>query len=142
MRSVDPCGRTIGHTGPVGELEARLRGALRECMKARDAVATSAIRSALGAIDNAGSSGVGSPPRDPRANLIAGSAQGVGTGDVPRRELGEDQIRAIVDSEVAERRTAAEEYLRLARPQEAARVQAECDVLLGLLRQEGCPETS
>jgi hypothetical protein len=42
-----------GQTGWVGNLEVRLRTALKAAMKERDPIARSAIRSALAAIDNA-----------------------------------------------------------------------------------------
>jgi hypothetical protein len=66
-----------------GDIEARLRAALRDAMKARDLVAAFALRSALGAIGNAEA-----VPADP-------------AGEVARRPLGlgrEAQIlRAVLE---------------------------------------------
>jgi uncharacterized protein len=103
-------------------------------MKSRDAVAKSAIRSALGAIDNAGSVGVNNNPElSSRSGSIAGSVQGLGAGDTARRELDEGQIIEIVRAEVTNRSMAATEYEELGRIDEADRLRSECDVLLRLL---------
>src|SRR5580704_17483404 len=117
----------------MSDVELRLRAALKESMKSRDVVATSAIRSALGAIDNAGSvGGIGRvEPED--SGHIAGSVDGLGAGDVPRREWDEVQIVNIVLAEVKDRERAAEEYADLGRTEEAARLRSEGEVLRSLL---------
>jgi uncharacterized protein YqeY len=122
-------------------LEAALRKSLKEAMKARDATTTSAIRSALSAIDNAGSAGVSRHAEGLGSGPRAGSTQGIGAGDVPRKELDEGRIRAIVRSEVTDRERAAAEYEGLGRSQEAARLHAERAVLLGFLQGEGAAES-
>ena len=105
-------------------------------MKSRDSVAVAALRSALAAIDNAEAvdpevgaslaSATGDAP-------VAKSAAGLGAGDVPRRELSEADEAAIVATEIAERRTAADEYARLGRADDAARLRTEADVLAAVL---------
>jgi hypothetical protein len=50
---VDPFRPETG-AGPGTDLPARLRLALAEALRARDTIAVSALRSALGAIGNAG----------------------------------------------------------------------------------------
>lgn len=102
-------------------------------MKSRDVVATSAIRSALGAIDNARSVGVTDRDVPAGSGRIAGSVEGLGAGDVPRREMDDEQIIEIVLVEVSDRERAAEEYSALGRTDEAARLRSEGEVLLGLL---------
>ncbi|MET9492161.1 hypothetical protein [Nocardia sp. NPDC006630] len=87
-------------------LRERLRAALTTAMKARDKTATAALRSALGAIDNA--EAVDSS--DVRAGAIETSAVGVGAAERPRRDLTESDIEAIVRTEIDERLTAAKEY--------------------------------
>lgn len=96
-------------------MEDRLRAALKEAMKSRGAVARSAIRSALGAIDNAGSLGLDSPDLPGGSGRIAGGVQGLGAGDAPRRELDEGQIIEIVRAEVTSRQVAAKDYKDLGR---------------------------
>ena len=126
----------VGHTGSVSDVEVRLRAALKEAMKSRDVVATSAIRSALGAIDNAGSVPVTDRDVTEGPGHIAGSVQGLGAGDVPPREMDDEQIIEIVLAEVKGRERAAEEYTDLGRTEEAARLRSEGEVLLSLLPGE------
>jgi uncharacterized protein YqeY len=117
----------------MSALEDRLRAALKDAMRSRDAVARSAIRCALAAIDNAGSLGVNNSDLPGRSGLIAGGVQGLGAGDAPRREMDEGQIIEIVRAEVTSRKEAAEDYEGLGRIEEADRLHTECDVLLRLL---------
>jgi hypothetical protein len=90
-------------------------------MKSRDVIATSAIRSVLGAIDNAGSVNVSArdaPEGSVGSGYTAGSVQGLGAGDVPRSELDDRQITEIVRAEVTDREVLAEEYRGLDRTEE------------------------
>jgi uncharacterized protein len=130
----------MGHAREESDVEGRLRAALKEAMKTRDTIATSAIRSALGAIDNAGSAGGSDLGVPEGSGTIAGSMEGLGGGDVPRRELDEGQVIEIVRSEVMDRRNAAEEYDDLGQTEAAARLRSDCEVLLGLLQSEADAE--
>ncbi len=92
-------------------------------MKARDAAAVSALRSALAAIDNAES--VDAPSVGKKySGPIAGAVSGLGAAEAPRRELSEDEIEDIVRAEVAERRAAAKEYGSLGRDDDGHRLTA------------------
>ena len=87
----------------------RLRDALLAARKDRDAARISALRSALSAIDNA------ETPDDadvdaPASETIAGGVVGLGAAEVARRELSDEQIRALLRAEVDERLTAADEF--------------------------------
>ncbi len=117
----------------MSALEERLRAALKEAMKSRDTVATSALRSAFGAIDNARSVEVEKARREDSSSYVAGSAEGLGAGDVLRRELSDGQIAEIVRDEAETRKRAADEYEGLGRAEEAGRLRAEWRVLLRLL---------
>ncbi|AYF75251.1 hypothetical protein D7D52_16790 [Nocardia yunnanensis] len=91
-------------------LRERLRAALPVAMKARDRAAAAALRSALGAIDNAEAvDGAGA-----RAGAIEASSVGLGTAEATRRELTEADIEGIVRTEIGERLSAATEYDSLA----------------------------
>jgi uncharacterized protein len=107
-----------------------LRRALTTALKARDAVAVSALRSALGAIENAGAVDPGQAP-PPGDGPIAGAVEGLGAGEVERRPV---DVRAVVAAEVDQRRAAAREYADLGRPDRAERLRAEADVLAAHLR--------
>lgn len=106
-------------------LRARLRAALPVAMKARDRHAASALRSALAAIDNA--EAVDVAPSG--AGAVEQSAVGLGAAEVARRELTEADIAGIVRAEIAERRSAAEEYERLGRADRAENLWAEAAAL-------------
>ena len=112
----------------MDSLRERLRTALADAMKVRDANAVSALRTALAAIDNAESVDPSYAPR-PTAGPIAGALTGLGAGEVPRRELSEREIEEVVRAEMTGREHAAGEYDRLNRPDEAARLRAEAAIL-------------
>ena len=118
-------------------LRERLGGALRQALRSRDAVAVSALRSALAALDNAeavpdgGSDGSASATH-PR---LAGTTLGVGSAEVPRRTLSDDEQRAVLQAEIDERLFAAAQFDLGSRPDRAARLRAEAAVLA-----EHCPD--
>jgi uncharacterized protein YqeY len=97
-------------------------------MKAQDRSAVSAIRSALGAIDNAEAVDVSRPPQL-GAGPIAYAVPGVGGGDVARRQLSEPEIIEIVRAEVVERIVAARAYDQIGRDAEATQLRAEAATL-------------
>ena len=104
-----------------------MRTALKDALKARDDIAVSALRSAIGALDNASAVEAALPAAD-HAH-IAGTAGGLGAGEVARAELTHVQAREVVAREIAERRSAAIAYDGLGRAETAARLRAEADVL-------------
>jgi uncharacterized protein YqeY len=127
-------------TGPsdaASPLYTRLRQALPPALKARDQVAVAALRSAVAAIDNA--QAVEGPPIPRTGGVIAGAVTGLGAGEAPRRHLAESDIAAIVDAEVADRRTAADDYERAGQAAAAARLRAEADVLASHLADVRAP---
>ena len=107
-------------------VRARLSATLPVAMKARDRVAVAALRSALAAVANAEAVPVDSAPR---AGALEDAASGPGAADAPRRELTEDDVRALVVGEVEDRDRAAAELAGLGRVEDAARLTAEADVL-------------
>jgi uncharacterized protein YqeY len=109
-------------------LRLRLRVALTRALKTHDSTAVTALRSALGAIDNAESI---DPSHAPKAESgpIAGAVSGLGAGEVVRRALSEREMEDIVRAEVTSRQSAAVEYERLDRSEDAARLRAEAAIL-------------
>ncbi|MFD2472531.1 polyprenol phosphomannose-dependent alpha 1,6 mannosyltransferase MptB [Amycolatopsis silviterrae] len=111
-------------------MRANLRAGLKSALKNRDRVAASALRSALAAIDNAEA-----VPIEQRADSrvgdehVAGAAVGLGAAETARRDLSEADVRGIVEREVAERASAADEYERLGRSEMAGQLRAEAAVL-------------
>ncbi|HEV2635738.1 MAG TPA: hypothetical protein VGX23_11365 [Actinocrinis sp.] len=115
----------------IDSLRDRLRAAVPVAMKARDRRTVSALRSALAAIENAEAVDVGDGPR---AGAIEASAVGVGSTEAPRRALSEAEIAAIVQVEIAERRSAAAGYEAAGHADRAADLVAEADALAEYLR--------
>jgi uncharacterized protein YqeY len=118
------------HPFPADRWRSELRRRLVSARKERDAVRTSSLRSALSAIDN------GETPDGPvpSAGAIADSATGPGAAEVARRELSEEQIRDLIQREVDERRGAASQLDR-SRPERAAGLREEAEVLEDVLRE-------
>jgi uncharacterized protein YqeY len=103
-------------------LSDRLRAALPPAMKARDGATVIALRSALAAIENAAAV----PPRDSPFGL---PAPGLGVTEVARRDVDEAEVERIVRAEVTERLTAADEYDRLDRVEQAGELRAQAAAL-------------
>jgi len=119
-------------THPADEWRTRLRGQLLAARKDRDAVRTSALRSALSAIDNAETPD-GARLDASSSETIAGGVVGLGAAEVARRQLSDEQIRALISAEVDERLTAADEFTAGGHPQRAATLRDEAALLTDLL---------
>ena len=118
MRSVDDW-RTI------------LRTALRAAVHRRDAHAVAVLRETLAAIDNAEAVDASAAP-PVQHGVIAGGVAGLRAGDVPRRSLRPDEVAAIIEHEIQERRDAATTYAALGCHDEAAALRLQIEVLLAL----------
>ena len=114
------------------EWRTRLRGALLTARKDRDATRTSALRSALAAIDNAETPD-GVELEAPSSGEIAGGVVGLGAAEVTRRQLTDEQIRALLRTEVDERMTAADDFTTGGHAQRARSLHDEAAVLIDLL---------
>jgi uncharacterized protein YqeY len=122
---------TIARVRTVDDWKVVLRDALREAMRARDTVAVAALRETLAAIDNAEAADPSAAPRA-EAGPIAGAVAGLGAGEVPRRQLGADDVAAIVAREIGERRAAAATFAALGRADDARRLERQADLLAAL----------
>jgi hypothetical protein len=130
---VDPLRPEAG-AGPGADLPARLRLALAEALRARDTIAISVLRSALGAIGNAeavgpgaaASMGSGSP-------YVAGAVAGLGAAEAERRRLSAAEIDQIVRAEAGERERAARDCERAGHAGRAGRLRREALLLLAVL---------
>ena len=117
--------REIKHEGAYGMkdmaalLRRQLSGDLLLAMKAKDAVAISALRSALSALDNASAVPASTVP----APVFGRS------GDVPRRILSDSDCQSIISAVVSDKSTSAEEYARLGLDDVAARLRAELAIV-------------
>ena len=93
----------------MAELKERLRADLTSAMKARDELRTATLRMALAAVS---------------AEEVAGKEA---------RELSDDEVQAVLRREAKKRREAAEAFASAGREEQAAREQAEGEVLAGYL---------
>jgi uncharacterized protein YqeY len=115
----------------VEEWKRVLREALRDALRTRQAHAVTVIRETLAAIDNAEAVDASAAP-PVQHGVIAGSVAGLGAGEVPRRVLSAEAVRAIVEREMKERRDAATVYAELGRHDEANALRLQLDVLVSL----------
>jgi uncharacterized protein len=109
-----------------------LRQSLLAARKARDSVRATAVRSALSAIDNAEAPDA-THIDAPRSETIAGGVVGLGAAEVPRLDLSDGQIRALLRGEIDERLAAASHSADGGHPDRAATLLAEARVLAELL---------
>lgn len=98
-------------------------------MKQRDSEALAVYRTALAAVENAEAVTAGV---EHSAGAIERSPVGVGSAEVARRELTEQDVAEIVRREVAERQATAES-LRVSNPDAAARLTRGATLLETLL---------
>ena len=84
-----------------------LRSEATAAMRRRDREALGTYRHALAAIDNA--EAVVPDGGIPRAGAVEEAATGLGAAEVARRSLTEDDIRQVVEREIAEHEEAATE---------------------------------
>jgi uncharacterized protein YqeY len=104
---------------PVESLRARLSADLLTAMKARDKPTIDTLRCLLAVLDNAGAQDPATAP-----SVVVGLS-----ADVPRKSLTQSELDALMKAEVTSRSTAAIEYERGGRHQDAARLRAELVLL-------------
>jgi uncharacterized protein YqeY len=56
-------------------------------------------------------------------------ASGVGSGDAPRRELDEGELEEVLDIEIADRREHEAQYGTVGRPDAAARMRGQAEII-------------
>ena len=122
MRSIGSKRSCVLADSAVAELRAKLGAALRNALKARDPRAIDAFRSLMSAIGNA-------EAVDKSDEQVASPKIGIGSGDVPRRQLSAQDLIAIAEREIAERMLAAAEYDRLGRADQATGLRDQAAVL-------------
>jgi uncharacterized protein len=129
---VDPLRPEAG-AGPGTDMRARLRQALAEALRARDTIAVSALRSALGAIGNAEAVAPGAGAPGATSPHVAGAVAGLGAAEAERRRLSRAETEQIVRAEAAEREDAARGYERAGHADRADRLLREARVLRAVL---------
>lgn len=114
------------------EWKTLLRESIKNAHRARDTDAVSVLRETLATIDNAEAPDISQAPAA-GSGAIAGAVEGLGAGEIPRRALGADDVMALVDREVRERREHAATYSSLGRSSEAEQLLRQARVLEALI---------
>jgi len=115
-------------------MPTRLRLALTGALRARDAIAVSALRSALSAIGNAEAVDPGpAPAAGAGSPYIAGAAAGLGATEARRRSLSPAEAEQIIRAEAGERQRAAREYELAGHADQAGRLRREAQVLMSVV---------
>lgn len=97
------------------DLRTLLRRDLGTALKARDAEAAAALRTAIAAIDN--------------AEAVDPTTMSVGSTEVPRRDLSMADVRAILHNHIDDYVTEADRYQSLAQQDAAQRLRRQADTL-------------
>ena len=103
---------------------AALKADLRTAMRERKTAEVTTLRGLISAIDNAQAVPVGD-----RHDTYVFHAFGDSAVEVPRRALGHDDLRALVEAEIKGRDDAAEDYRRLGRDDKAQELTEESQIL-------------
>lgn len=91
----------------MDSIRTRLAADLQRAMKDKNLSAVQALRSLMAALDNAEAVAVAAPAVMPMAGGIAGATEGVGSTEVARRALAEEEVREIIRREIDEMAGAA-----------------------------------
>jgi uncharacterized protein YqeY len=116
-------------------LRARLRDRLTDARRARDADLAGALRSAIAALENAEAVAGDPGPTDVTSHEVAGAVAGLGSTEADRRELDASAERTLVEREITELVTAAEQYAVHGRQDEAAGAERSAAVLRELVEE-------
>ncbi|WGX98659.1 hypothetical protein [Nocardioides sp. L-11A] len=112
-------------------LAARLQVDLRSALRERDLDTVKVLRTMAGVIANAEAVPV-AETGPAAAGPIAGAAAGLGAAEAPRRELSDDDVRALVAGERDELLAAAAQLDQRA-PERAAELRAAAETLAAYL---------
>jgi uncharacterized protein len=110
-------------------LRAALRDGLTTALKARDAEALSALRTAIAGIDNAEAVATTDAQRPVTNADIAGASSGVGSTEAVRQSLSAGQLCDIVREQITEYAREADRYDALGRPDAARRLRRRARIL-------------
>jgi hypothetical protein len=118
---------------PAQHWRDRLRQGLMSARKARDTPRVVALRSALSAIDNAEAPAV-TPVAAYAGRPFAQSVPGLGATEVARLELSDTEIRLLIESDIDERLSAADQFVAAGYHVRAADLRSQAAVLVQTLK--------
>lgn len=102
----------------------RLRADLKTAMQARAREEAAVLRALIGAVDNAQA-----VPLDPARKPADVGVFGDRSNEVARKALGADDLRRILETQITERETAAQELERLGHADRADMLRAEAAIV-------------
>jgi hypothetical protein len=117
-------------------LRDALRRGLTAALKARDAEALAALRTAIAAIDNAEAIATTDTRRAATSAAIAGAGSGVGSTEAVRRSLSVGRLRDIVREQITEYAREADRYDALGQPDAADRLRHRARILASQVAPE------
>lgn len=110
-----------------------LRTRLKAAMSERQSHIVTVLRETMAALDNAEAPAITTvaAPELPsgEASAFAGSAGGLGAGDIARLRLSPEAVNELIEREIRERREAARDYLRLGQDEQAGILNSQADLL-------------
>ncbi|KMO74384.1 hypothetical protein BST22_15385 [Mycolicibacterium chubuense] len=116
-----------------GQFREQLRRDLRRALVARDQDRISALRTLIAAVDNAEAVPVNDDALRWTDGPIAGSASGVRSTEVPRRQLAMTDVHAVLRDLIGEYDTHTRDYRSMGRHDAADRLRRRADTLRGYL---------
>jgi hypothetical protein len=122
-----------GQAAGAQALRAALRAGLITALKARDADALAALRTAIAAIDNA--QAVPAPGTKPSATSahVAGARSGPGSTEAARQQLSLSELRQILLGQIADHTREADRYDALGQADAAERLRRQARTLAAYL---------
>ena len=123
-----------GQADDAQAFRAALRRGLTAALKARDADALAALRTAIAAIDNAEAVPAPAANVPPATSAhIAGASSGLGSAEAARQKLSASELRDILRDQVAEQTREADRYDALGQPDAAQRLRRQARTLAAYL---------
>ncbi len=116
----------------------RLRTALPAALRQRDAALVAALRATLAALDDA--EAVPTREQDRGSLALEETPVRVGTREVARRALSEQEMEHLVRAEIHERQVAAQVHEQAGRHESARRLRREADTLAAVAGLPRAPD--
>jgi uncharacterized protein YqeY len=118
-----------GQADGARALRTALRAGLTAALKARDADALAALRTAIAAIDNAEAVPATDTRPLPASAHVAGARSGPGSTEAARQQLTADELHAILRDQITEHTREADRYQALGQANAAQRLRNQARTL-------------
>lgn len=129
----------MSHTQDPWVFREEVRRDLRAALKSRQPEVISVLRAMIAAIDNAEAVQPEAQSSRSTDGTVAHSSPGVGSTEVPRRELAIHDVHAIIRDLLRECETQAQHYYSMHQHKAADRLRRQANVLHSYLHPSGRP---